>query len=110
MVPSATSSRSSAMSIVALLPDDVVGGLRLARALPVLEERERPVLRDLALGVLVPGVHARRAPRHPAVRLVDRGVVVVVDLLLRLERMTVAGNQHPDALDDEVRLAFREVD
>src|SRR5262245_55066209 len=41
----------------------VVRGVDGARALPVLEQREGPVLRDAALLVAIPAIHARDAPR-----------------------------------------------
>src|ERR1035437_7630064 len=50
------------------------------RSLPVVEQRQRPVLGDPAMVVLVPTVHVGRSPRHPVVRDIDVLVERVVNL------------------------------
>ena len=60
------------------LSQDVVRRVGVAGLLPVLEQAERPVLGDAALGVAVPAVDLGGAPRHRAVGRVDPLVVGVV--------------------------------
>src|SRR6187549_2274998 len=64
--------------------DDVVVGIGGEGALPVLEERERPVLGHAAVFVLVPAVHVGPTPRHLAVLRVDALVERVVHVLAHL--------------------------
>src|ERR1700754_4585348 len=76
VAPVTNTRHRSVIGRVAVLLDDVVGGIGFARALPELEQRERPVLRHLPARVLVPAVDVGHAPRHLAVACVDaRGVL-----------------------------------
>ena len=61
--------------------EHVVVGVGAQGPLPVLEQREGPVLGDPALVVLVPAVHVGPAPRHGAVLGVDLLVEGVVHVL-----------------------------
>src|SRR6476661_8753267 len=90
--------------------DDVVVGVGCEGALPVFEQRERPVLRDPAVGVLVPAGHVGPTPRHHPVLGVDLLVEMVVYVLAHVERRVVRAQQQFETAEDVAHTAFGEVD
>src|SRR4051812_36287686 len=100
-----TPGRASAVSV-----QDVLVGLGPQGLLPVLEQRERPVLGHVAVLVLVPAVHVRPAPRHDPVLGVDPLVELVVHVLAHLERPAAAAEEMLEAAEDVADAALGEVD
>src|SRR5690349_10594375 len=80
--------------------DDVVVGIGGDGALPVLEQRERPVLGHSPVFVLVPAVDVGPTPCHRAVLGVDALVELVVDVLAHLERHMATAEQELEAPED----------
>src|SRR5690606_27353921 len=89
---------------------DVLVGVRPQRALPVLEQRERPVLADPTARVLVPAVHVGGAPGHELVGPVDLLVEPVVHLPADVDGPLPPAEGHLEEAHDVPHPALGEVD
>src|SRR3954463_14650994 len=85
---------------LAVSRQDVVVGIRRDRPLPVLQQRERPILCDAPELVLVPAVDGRPPPCHLTVFGVHAFVERVVHVLADLERAMVCPQQQLETSED----------